>query len=109
MGAIKFYLDEHIHSAVADGLRRRGVDVLTVQTAGRAGLSDEEQLEYATHEGRVMVTMDADFLALAARKNSHTGIVFVPSGDSVGHLLRALLPLHDVLEVEEMADYIEFL
>ena len=40
----QFYLDEHIHSAVAEGLRRRGVNVLTVQEAGKTGLSDREQL-----------------------------------------------------------------
>ena len=39
MEQIEFYLDEHIHSAVAEGLRRRGVSVLTVQEVGRAGLS----------------------------------------------------------------------
>lgn len=30
MGQIRFYLDEHIPAAVAEGLRRRGVDSLTV-------------------------------------------------------------------------------
>lgn len=44
MEQIRFYLDEHIPSAVARGLRHRGVDVLTVQEAGRSGLSDPEQL-----------------------------------------------------------------
>ncbi len=45
MEQISFYLDEHIHRAVAEGLRRRGVNVLTVQEAGRAALSDSEQFE----------------------------------------------------------------
>lgn len=35
MEQISFYLDEHIHRAVADGLRHRGVNVLTVQEAGK--------------------------------------------------------------------------
>ena len=47
MEQIRFYLDEHIHSAVAEGLRRRGVDVLTVQEARKTGLSDREQLTFA--------------------------------------------------------------
>ena len=66
MEQIKYYLDEHIHSAVAEGLRRRGVDVLTVQEAARAGLTDEEQLSFARTEERVVVTMDSDYLVLAA-------------------------------------------
>jgi hypothetical protein len=31
---IKFYLDEHIPKAIANGLRRRGIDVITVVEAG---------------------------------------------------------------------------
>jgi predicted nuclease of predicted toxin-antitoxin system len=73
MEQIEFYLDEHIHSAVAEGLRRRGVNVLTVQAAGRTGMSDREQLAFALSEGRVMVTMDSDFPKLtvegSARRN----------------------------------------
>ena len=42
MAKIKFYTDEHVSKAVVMGLRRRGVDVLTVPEAGTLGLSDEE-------------------------------------------------------------------
>ena len=34
MAKIKFYTDEHVSKAVVMGLRRRGVDVLTVPEAG---------------------------------------------------------------------------
>jgi predicted nuclease of predicted toxin-antitoxin system len=61
MEQIKFYLDEHIPSAVAGGLRGRGVDVLTVQEAGRSSLPDPEQLRFALSEQRVLVTMDPTF------------------------------------------------
>jgi len=67
MEQIRFYLDEHIPSAVADGLRRRAVNVLTVQNAGRSGWSDSEQLSFAHQEQRVLVTMDSDFLVIASR------------------------------------------
>jgi predicted nuclease of predicted toxin-antitoxin system len=52
---VKFYLDEHIPKGVVEGLRRRGVDVLTVQESGRSGDSDEKQLAFAAREGRVLV------------------------------------------------------
>ena len=68
------YLDEHIPSAVAEGLRRRGVDVLTVQEAGRSGLADPEQLRFAHSEQRVLVTMDSDFLILASQGASNAGM-----------------------------------
>ena len=35
---IKFYMDEHIPKAVTEGLRRRGVDVLTAQEADMLGV-----------------------------------------------------------------------
>ncbi|MCP4113138.1 MAG: hypothetical protein GY749_47680 [Desulfobacteraceae bacterium] len=44
---IKFYLDEHVSKAIAKGLRRRGIDVITVVEAGLLGATDEEHLERA--------------------------------------------------------------
>jgi hypothetical protein len=29
--SLAVYMDEHVHSAITEGLRNRGVDVLTVQ------------------------------------------------------------------------------
>jgi predicted nuclease of predicted toxin-antitoxin system len=84
MEQISFYLDEHIHRAVADGLRHRGVNVLTVQEAGNSGLSDREQLSFAMSEGRVMVTMDSDFLLLASEGVSHAGIAYASPQHSIG-------------------------
>ncbi len=46
-GAVKFYTDEHSANAIAEGLRRRGVDALTTVEAGMLGASDEEQLAFA--------------------------------------------------------------
>ena len=50
---IKFYLDEHVPKAVAMGLKRRGVDVVTVVEAGSRGATDEEHLERAMARGQV--------------------------------------------------------
>ena len=49
---------------MASYLRRHGIDVLTALEAGRANrrVSDAEQLDYASNEGRVLVSRDADFL-----------------------------------------------
>lgn len=90
MEQIEFYLDEHIHSAVAEGLRRRGVNVLTVQDAGRTGLSDREQLAFALSERRVMVTMDSDFLKLAVEGIAHAGIGYANPRTTIRELISAL-------------------
>ncbi len=80
MERIKFYFDEHVPQAVADGLRRRGVDVLIVQAAGRSGLPDDEQLVFAFQQRRVLMTMDSDYLILAAQGMSHAGIAYAKPG-----------------------------
>ena len=109
MEQIKFYLDEHIHSAVAEGLRRRRVNVLTVQEAGKSGLSDCDQLAFALSEGRVMVTMDSDFLTLAMEGVSHAGIGYANPRRSVGELISALMLVFGVLTPAELANHVEYL
>lgn len=41
---IRFHLDENVNSAIADGLRRREIDVTTTSEVGLISASDEEQL-----------------------------------------------------------------
>jgi predicted nuclease of predicted toxin-antitoxin system len=54
-------MDEHVSRAVIQGLRQRGVDVLSVPEAGTLGASDEEHLLFAVQAGRVLFTQGADF------------------------------------------------
>lgn len=108
MEQISFYLDEHVHRAVADGLRHRGMNVLTVQEAGKSGGADREQLSFAMSEGRVMVTMDSDFLLLASEGVSHAGIVFANSQRSIGDLIGSLMLVYDVLKAADMMNHIEY-
>ena len=77
-------MDEHVKSAVTEGLRQRGFDVLTSQEDGSDGLSDPEQLDRATFLGRVFVSQDEDLLSEGARRQS-TGSEF--AGIIYGHQL----------------------
>lgn len=107
---MKFYLDEHIPRGVVEGLRRRGVDVLTVPEAGRSGDSDEKQLAFAARERRVLVTFDDDFLRLDATGVPHRGIVFSqPGRHTVGELIESLMLIANVIEPNEMKNHIEFI
>jgi predicted nuclease of predicted toxin-antitoxin system len=57
MGAmIKFHLDENANPSIADGLRRRGIDVTTTLEAGLIAKSDEQQLSFAHSQQRVIFT-----------------------------------------------------
>jgi predicted nuclease of predicted toxin-antitoxin system len=71
---MRFHLDEHINPAVAEGLRRRGIDVTTAADAGLLGKSDSEHMEFARRSVRVMVSGDADFLALSNAGVEHSGL-----------------------------------
>jgi len=47
MGKIRIYTDESVDIAIAEGLKRRGVDAFSARDAGKLGLADEEQLIFA--------------------------------------------------------------
>jgi predicted nuclease of predicted toxin-antitoxin system len=56
---VRLVLDEHLASAIAVELRRRGHDVLAVtEDADLQGLADEELLAWAATADRVVVTYD---------------------------------------------------
>src|SRR5207249_2846089 len=81
--SLRFLLDEDMSQRVAEGLRARGVDAVSVHEVGRGNrrISDAEQLQYASEQGRVFVTYNrADFQALDARWRSqgsrHGGILW---------------------------------
>lgn len=96
---IRFHLDEHGAAALAEGLRRHGVDVTTTPGAGLLQGTDLEQLAFATANGRVLVTHDEDFLALNATGIRHAGIVYCHQQKySLGDLLRALILVWEVCE-----------
>lgn len=73
---IRFHLDENISQAIANGLRRRGIDVTTTPEESLIGKSDEEQLAFAVSQKRVIFTQDTDFLRLHQQGVSHYGIVY---------------------------------
>ncbi len=105
---LKFYLDEHVDRAVADGLYRRGVDVLRAQDAGMHPAPDSAHLDLARHEGRVIFTQDADFLRLHAAGEPHASIVYAPQHTAVGTIVRSLMLIYEVIPPEEMINHIEF-
>ncbi len=76
---LKILVDEDSQAkALVSRLRRSGHDVLTVNETGLASLSDEQVLDRARAEGRVLLTRNcADFQELHAQDPDHTGILAV--------------------------------
>jgi hypothetical protein len=107
---IRYHLDEHVDPAVAEGLRRRGIDVTTTVEAGLTGATDEDQLAFATANARVCVTRDPDFLVLHSRQISHAGIAYWhPKRRNVGQIVLDLTLLWRVATAEEMRGRVECL
>jgi uncharacterized protein with PIN domain len=107
---IRYHLDEHMHPAVAAGLRRRGVDVTTTLGARLTGASDEDQLAFAAAQGRVLVTRDRHFLVLDREGVAHAGIAFWHSKRrNVGQLVLDLVLLWRGASAEEMRGRVEYL
>jgi predicted nuclease of predicted toxin-antitoxin system len=107
---IRFHLDKHIDPAIANGLRRRGIDVTTTADVGLQGTTDEEHLAFARAERRIIVTHDDDYLRLHQRGISHAGIAYCRQQTrSIGEMLRTLILIWAVLTPEEMENHVEFL
>jgi predicted nuclease of predicted toxin-antitoxin system len=107
--ALQFHLDEHIDSALAIALRRRGINVSTTVEAMLCGVSDVQQLEFGKREKRVIVTHDADFLTVVVCDHAHCGIVFVPAGKrTLRQTIDRLVLLSATLEPADMIGHVEF-
>lgn len=116
MSQIRIYIDEDsMKQALVTALRNTGVDVITPLDVSRTGSSDEEQLKWATGEGRILYSANiADFCrihsVLMAQEESHAGIILVQQQRySVGDLLRGILNLMEAISAEDMIDQVVFL
>jgi len=110
LGDVKFLLDENMPRPVAIGLRRRGIDAVTVQELGRAGLPDADQLAFAFQQGRVLATLDTDYLILHSSGVAHAGVAYArPGRRSIGYLIDAMTLIYEVLEYSEMLGHVEYL
>ena len=108
--SIAFYMDEHVPKAVVEGLRRRGVDVLTVPEADMMGASDENHLAFARQEQRVVFTQDEDFLRLHAAGAAHAGLVYThQQGASIGEIIYGLMLVYEIYDATEMTGHLEYI
>ena len=107
---IKFHLDESVSNAIANGLRKRGIDVTTSPESGLIGSSDKEQLAFALSQQRVIFTFDDDFLSLASTGIEHAGIIYTrQQRQSIGNIISSLVLVWECLDSEYMYGRIEFL
>jgi predicted nuclease of predicted toxin-antitoxin system len=93
---MKFLVDVCTGHTLAQWLRSQGHDVLEVRDRD-SKMNDEDILAWATHQERVLVTMDKDFSEpTILRAKPHAGIVRLenlPRKDRIQHLA-AILEVH---------------
>lgn len=107
-------MDENVHGAITNGLRRRAIDGLTVQEDNRSGISDPEVLDRSTELSRVLFSQDDDLLAEAKTRQLNTvffaGVVFAnQSRVSIGTCIRDLEMIATLGELDEFANCVQFL
>ena len=107
-------MDEHIHKGITDGLRQRGVDVLTVQEDGRTGTPDPLVLDRATELQRIIFTQDQDFLAEANRRQvegmSFAGVIYAHQRlVTIGDCIRDLEIIAKASDLEDLANRVQYL
>ncbi len=112
--AVRFYLDVHIPRAIVQGLRLRGVDLLTAQDDGSDRLADEALLARATDLGRILIRADHDFLAIvnAWREASRpfSGVILAhPVRVSIGAAVKDLELIAKAADAADLANRVEFL
>ena len=113
----RLYLDEDVIPEVARILRARGIDAVSVHEVGATGLSDEQQLERATVEDRVLLTNNyRDFLGIFARwlraGRAHAGIIVSYrqyTRDELRPLADAIEALLDTLSDEDLRNALQTL
>jgi hypothetical protein len=98
---LKFYIDEDISPKIAEILRDNNIDAVSAHEVGRSGtgITDEEQLAYASTEGRCLVTYNGrHYITLTGKffekEWKHAGIVIIPSSmpsDNFGMISKALI------------------
>jgi hypothetical protein len=113
---IRRYFDEDsVRNALVHALRARGIDVQIALDADMIERSDEDHLELATAQGRMLCSFNVgDFYRLhtryMAQHKSHTGIVLALQQQySGGEHMRRLLKLIAHLTAADMQNRLEFL
>ncbi len=112
--SVALYMDVHVRKAVTNGLRIRGVDVITAQEDGAATWPDDRLLDRAGELGRVLFSQDDDLLAeaeLRQRENrAFAGVIYAHQlSITIGQCIRDLELIAKAAEPDDLGNRVEFL
>jgi predicted nuclease of predicted toxin-antitoxin system len=100
---MKFLLDQDVYAVTARFLSSLNHDVLPVAQLGLSQAKDEDLLNVAQDQGRILVTRDRDYGSLVFVKGLGAGVIYLrvlPSTQKAVHLeLARVLDLHSQEEL----------
>jgi hypothetical protein len=75
-----------------------------------SGRPDEDHVNSALAQGRVIFTEDDDYLVLDARGVPHAGIVYChQQSRRIGEIIQSLVSIREVHDPSEMANRVEYI
>ncbi len=97
MAAVSFYFDEMMPRPAAEQIAKRGYSVVMAVDVGMTQKPDEEHLQYATEQGRILVTFDHPFAGRTMASQGHAGLICITSArqDDFGIIVRLLIAFGD--------------
>ncbi len=102
---MRFKVDENLHSDVAEALRSRGHDAVTVRDQQMRGNTDARLSEVCRAEGRAIVSLDLDFANIRDYPpQDYPGLIVLRLADqSRPSVLRTFSSVLDLLDREALA------
>lgn len=89
---MRLFCDQNIMVETAQFLRRQGHDVVSTRDVGLSEAPDEDVLEFAIKDGRVLLTFNADFGDIRLfPAGTHSGIVRLRTTDQTAEMLHPVL------------------
>jgi len=107
----KLYLDQMFGMDIAQALRDEGHDVLRASEIGQARADDQQILQKAISENRILITLDehfGDWVVLPLSK--HPGVVRLKVNPATSkNILKPLIPFLNLHSMDQFKDHLVIL
>ena len=112
--SVSLYMDHNAPSAITNGLRIRGVDVMTAYEDGMHRAADAQVMDRANELGRVLFSRDDDLVAEAVRRQRaaipFSGVIYAHQlRVSIGGAIDDLYLLATAADLEDFRNTVQFL
>jgi len=113
---LRLVSDEHVHDGIIRGLRRRfpAPDIVRVQDVGLAHTPDEQILEWAAVEERIIITRDVNTMIGSAYNRVNAGekmpgVLALPEKFRLGQALDDIYLVAACYAEDEMRDHVIYI